>query len=337
MKIGPIAVLAAIALVPVGIADAEPVQLKFADPIPPTGFLHTQAFVPWTDEVNKATDGAIEVKLYPGPAIANLGNVYDRVINGVADIGWGNFAPITTQFPKSNVATLPFESKTGAESSMGFWRLFATGVIADEYHQVKVLGLTTFPGIYLHGKKSLQSMADLKGMKIATEGRVTTQSLENLGASPVHMGVGELYQSLSRGTIDAIAIAWPAIPAFKLIEVTTHHLEVPLGNDSGFVAMNKGSYARLPQKGREVIDRLSGEAMSIRLMKVIDAAVASSRAMAQNAPGHSVERLAPEEEARWAAKVAPAIDEWARSTPDGVRVLNAFRDEVKKIRAGGKS
>jgi hypothetical protein len=93
----------------------------------------------------------------------------------------------------------------------------------------------------------------------------------------------------------------------------------------------------LPQKGREVIDRLSGEALSLRLMRVIDAAVASSRSRISETPGQSVTRLAPDEEARWAAEVAPAIEEWTRATPDGARVLAAFREEVKRIREmGGK-
>jgi TRAP-type C4-dicarboxylate transport system substrate-binding protein len=334
MKFAYVPALAAAALC--AQAVAEPVQVKFADPIPPTGFLHTQAFVPWVEEVNAAAAGAIEVKLFPGPAIANLGNVYDRVLNGVADIAWGNFAPVTTQFPKSNVATLPFETRSGTESSLGFWRVFANGTIADEYQAVKVLALTTFPGIHLHGKKAVRTMDDLKGMKISAEGRVTTQSLENLGATPVHMGVFEVYQALQRGTIDAVAIAWPAVPVFKLVEVTSHHLEAPFGNDSGYVVMNKDSYGRLPEAGRAAIDKLSGEALAERLRAVIDAAVASSRAMAEKTSGHVVEKLAPEEDARWAAKVAPAVDEWAKSTPDGARVLAAFRAEVRKIREGEK-
>jgi TRAP-type C4-dicarboxylate transport system substrate-binding protein len=333
MGIAPVFAIAA-TLVASAAPSAEPIQLKFADPIPPTGFLHTQVFVPWTEEVNAAAAGVIEVKLFPGPAIANLGNVYDRTINGVADIAWGNFAPVTTQFPRTNVATLPFEARTGAEASLGMWRLFESGVITPEFHQVKVLALTTFPGIYLRTRKPILTMADLKGMKITAEGRVTTQSLENLGATPVHMSVGELYQSLSRGTVDGAAIAWPAVPVFKLFEVTSHHLEVALGNDSGYVIMNKESYARLPQRGRDVIDRFSGEALTRRLMTVIDSAIATARGRTEAMPGQVIAKLAPDEEARWAARVAPAIEGWTRSTPDGAAVLAAFREEVRKIRAG---
>jgi TRAP-type C4-dicarboxylate transport system substrate-binding protein len=315
-------------------AAAEPVQLKFADPIPPQGFLHTQAFVPWTDEVNRAAEGAIEVKLFPGPAIANLGNIFDRVLNGVADIGWGNFAAVTTQFPKSNVATLPFETRTGAEASMGFWRLYEKGVIAEEYERVRVLALTTFPGAHLRAKKNVQSLADLRGMKIAAEGRVVNTAIELLGGTPVHQGLMDFYQSLQRGVLDAVVVAWPAILPFKLNEVVTHHIEVPLGNDSGYVIMNKESYARLPEKGRQAIDRFSGAVFAERLMKVIDAAIVTSRNAIGAMPGQTIVRLAPEEEQRWAARVAPAIEEWTRSTPNGAQVLAAFREEVKKIREG---
>ena len=49
--------------------------------------------------------------------------------------------------------------------------------------------------------------------------------------------------------------------------------------------------------------------------------------------------LTPQEEARWKKVVAPVSAEWAKETPDGQKVLQAFRAEVaayEKSRAAKK-
>jgi len=330
----PVALALAAALSVASAASAqEPIQLKFAIPTPPISSV-SKGLQPWAEEVNKASDGTVQVQLFLGPTVATIFNAYDRVLNGVVDMAFGNFGPLASQFPKTAVVTLPFESRTGKESTLGFWRIYANGTIADEYVKVKPIALLTFPGVYLHGKRPIRNLEDLKGMKVAAQGRVITRALENLGASPVALTVADLHQALMRGTIEFAGTAWSAIPSFKLDEVTTYHLEVPLGTDDVYVVMNKDFYARLPDKARAAVDKTTGEVMVRNMIGVIDGATNGARSMVAGLAGHTVAQLAPDEEARWAQKVAPVIEEWTNETPDGKRVLAAFRDEVKKIRAG---
>src|SRR5262249_58809834 len=41
----------------------------------------------------------------------------------------------------------------------------------------------------------------------------------------------------------------------------------------------------------------------------------------------------PEEEAGWKERAKPGVDAWVASTPDGAKVLAAYRAEIAKIRA----
>jgi len=332
------AIAIAIACVALGIAVGpahadDPVLIKFAIPTPPQSPT-SMGLQGWAEETSKASAGALQIQTFLGPTVATIFNAYDRVLNDVVDIGFGNFGPLATQFPKSAVVTLPFESRTGRESTLGFWRLYANGTIASEYSKVHPIALLTFPGVNLHGKKPVHNLAELKGLKVAAQGRVITKAVENLGATPIATAVAEFYTALQRGTIDYVATAWTALPTFKLHEETSYHLEVPLGTDNVYVVMNKASFDRLPQKLKTLIDEKAGIPLQERMIKVIDGSTNGARTMVRGLPGHTIASLAPEEEQRWAALVAPVIDEWARETPDGVRVLAAFRDEVKKIRAG---
>jgi len=315
-------------------ALADPVEVKFAYPSAPNNALFAQGAEGWAKDVTEASGGTIVVKVFPGGVLGDNTNMYDRITGGVVDIGLAVFGPVSSVFPKTNVGTLPFETKNHREDALALWRLYETGVIADEFTKVKPLGFIVFPPLVLHAKKPIHVLADMKGLKVSVEGRVLSTLMPRLGAAPISLQPGELYQSLQRGLVDAVAQGWPSVPTFHLDEVTNFHLEVPLGNNTGFVFMNKDSYAKLPEKGRAAIDKFAGESYVLRLAKADDAMEARGRDATAAMKDQTIASLAPEEEARWKALVAPVTEEWVKATPDGARVLAAFRSEVVAIRAG---
>ena len=327
MKIAFAAAIAAALLYPAVAPVAETTQLRFAYPGPPNTPYNTKVFTPWAEEVTKASGGAAEVKIFAGPTLGTNQNLYDRIIAGVADIGFGVFGPLSSQFPQANVATLPFESRTEGEAAEALWRLYDKGVISGEFSKVKVLALMAFPGLVIHAKRPIQTLADIKGMKISVEGRVLSAAMEQLGAVPISLTPAELYESLQRGMVEAAPQGWPSVPTFHLTEVTSYHLEVPIGMNTGYVFMNKDSYARLPAQGRQAIDGLSGETFVRRISKAGDEIESDARDATKAMKGQTVASLAPDEEARWKDRLAPITAAWVKETPDGAKVLAAFRAE----------
>lgn len=315
-------------------AFADPVQVKFAYPSAPNNALFADGAQGWADAVNRESNGAIEVKVFPGGVLGDNTNMYDRITGGVTDIGLAVFGPLSSVFPKTNVGTLPFETKNHREDALALWRLYEKGVITDEFTKVKPLGFIVFPPLVIHAKKPIHDLADMKGLKISVEGRVLSNVMPRLGATPISLQPGELYPSLQRGLVEAVAQGWPSVPTFHLDEVTNFHLEVPLGNNTGYVFMNKDAYANLPPQGRAAIDKLSGEAYVQRLAGADDKMEASGRDVTKNMAGQTIASLEPAEEARWKALVDPVTDEWVKATPDGAKVLAAFRAELLAIRAG---
>jgi TRAP-type transport system periplasmic protein len=312
-------------------AKADPVQIKFAYPSAPNNALF-QGMQGWADDVNKAANGAIEIKLFPGGVIADNSNMYDRVTGGVADIGFAVFGPVSSVFPKTNVGTLPFEARNHREDALALWALYEKGIIKDEFTKFHPLAFVVFPGLVIHSKKPIHTLADVKGMKISVEGRVLSQMIPRLGAAPISLQPGELYQSLQRGLVDAVPQGWPSVPTFHLDEVTNFHLEVPLGFNTGYVAMNNDSYAKLPPEAKAAIDKLSGKVFVERLVAADDTMQAVGRDATKALPGQTIAQLDPAEEARWKEAVAPVTEDWVKSTPDGAHVLAAFRDEVTAVR-----
>jgi len=310
-----------------GTAQAEPTSLRFAFPAPPTSWVNTKGADLWIKEVEAASQGTLEVKLFPGLQLGTVRNLYDRTIAGVVDIAFGTFGELTGQFEKTNVTVLPFETTNCFAAATSLWRLFETGLIADEFGKVKVLTLFTFPGYVLSTTKPVRTMEDMAGLKVATTARGTAQGVQLLGGAPVSLTPPEIYPAIQRGVAAGTIISWVAVPIFKIDEVTKYELDTPFGFGPSYFFMNKEVFAKLPDAAQKAIDKYSYAALTDRLAKAcVGTGTESREALATR--GHVVSDLTPAEAERWKKLLAPITEEWVKATPDGAAVLAAYRKEV---------
>ncbi|HEY3917481.1 MAG TPA: TRAP transporter substrate-binding protein [Stellaceae bacterium] len=323
----------AVAAAPAVASAEDAVTLKFGFPAPITSYVNTDGMAPWIDAVEKASGGTLKIKLFAGETLASVRNVYERTLSGVSQISFGIFGPYAGQFPRTQVADLPFLSPNATVSSVALWRVYASGLLAPEYRNVKVLALFNFPSAVLNTHKPIATLDDLKGMKIAVSSRTAADVMQALGASPVTLTPPETYEGISRGVADGADIAWTAVRTFRLAEVTKYHLDAPLGEAPAFVFMNKATYASLPAKAKAAIDKYSGESFSQKLGMANEVAGAGEAKTVAAQPGQSVTKLSPAQYAVWEARIQPVIDAWVKPTPDGAKVLAAYRAEIQKIAA----
>lgn len=315
-------------------ALAQPVVLKFAPTVPPGNITYDKIWAPWAKRINDAAAGEFTIELV-GPAIATTTNVWERTVNGVVDIGSIVLGPSGLPFTKSNVTNLPGIMALDAPASVALWRLYAKGLIAEEYKDVKVLALTAGPRLGLTSTKPIARLEDLKGAKVRAIGKVSADVLTALGASPIALPFGEVYQSLSRGVISGGVVSNMSIVAFKSSEVAKHHtFDVPMGMSPLALVMNKQSYAKLSPKGKAIIDKFSGESESLHLGTAWGQFDETQRAELRAKPDQQFHTLNPQEVARWKAAMEPVYAQWVKETPDGARLLETLRTEYANALAG---
>jgi len=314
-------------------AADQVVALKLAFPPPPVSFFNGQVLAPWGKEIEEATKGAVTVQIFVGPTLATFGNVYDRVTNGVVDLGWGLHGPYGTKFQKSSVTTLPGFQTTGPQCTTALWQLIATGVIADEYSAVKPLAIGCFPGSSFISQKPVRTTDDFKGLKVGVGSKMLGEEMSLLGAAPVTMTTSEVYQSLQRGLIDVSAIGWAAVAAFKLHEVSKNGFEAPLGHSTNFLLMNKESFAKLPADAQRVIEAKSGAPLAERMGNAGHQETQHGRHMVEQIPGYTISTMPPADLSKLQKTMQPLVDEWVKTTPDGARVLAAYKAELAKVAA----
>jgi len=327
-------ILSAGALWTAPVPAAEPVQLKFGNPGAPKGHVSVKIIQPFAEQMTKDSNGTVEFKLYSGPALGTFPVIYDRIINGVADLSFGLLGPISSQFPKTQVASLPFETPNGTTGTLAMSRMLTSGAIADEWQRVKPLVIMVFPSAVIHAHKPIKALSDVQGLKFSVQSRLLAECIEKLGGAPITLAVTDLYQALQRGTVDAATIGWPATASYKLAEVSNYHLAVPVGGEVTYIAMNKDSYAKLPAAGRAAVDKNIGDHFAKHVGEILDEVDEEESAKTRAMPGQTLAKLSPDEEARWKARVAPVTEAWAKSTPDGAKVLAAYRAEIAKIAKG---
>lgn len=325
------AAAAAILFLP-GLAAAEPMQLRLAYPAPPRGLVNLWVLTPWSEEITQASDGTVDIKVFPGPSLGTFNNIYDRVQNGVADIGYGTVGAVSSQFPKTEVASLPFAADGAEQATAALWALYKRGLIADEFERVRLLSLFSYSNSTLHAKKPIKVLSDVHGLKIAVSSRVITEIVSKLGGAALAMTGAESYTAAQRGVIDAAVLPWPAIYPFKIQEVLPYHADVPLGTGAAFVVMNKESYAKLPDKGKAALDARSYDVLTERLGKASERMEFEGRDDVRKIPGQTVANLDPAEAKRWNDLLAPIAEEWVKETPNGATIYAAYREELAKAK-----
>jgi TRAP-type C4-dicarboxylate transport system substrate-binding protein len=323
------------------VAQAQPVELKLATFGPPQSYFYVEVLIPWLEQVNRDSQGTVHITYYCGGVLGNAGNMYDSVLTGSADIGWALLGSLPGKFVKSSVVELPFGYDTGEIGATALWRLYAKGLIASDFDQVKLFGLTAWPGAEVQTKsKKVTTLEEMKGLKLRAQGKWQAATVSAFGATPVSVPVDEVYQALDRGVIDGTWSSLVLTGQFRVDEIAHYFLEAPLNGGGGMLIMKKEAFDALPAEAKAAMEKNAGEIMSRALGKSNDGEVVRVRtqlaALAKQGKIDAPYMLSPEESARWKKAAEPVADAWAKAVPNGPAILARFREETAKLAAAAK-
>lgn len=162
-------------------------------------------------DITKASGGRLEVQAFVGGSVVPETKELDAVIDGVLDLcytcpmynldKWSSAGLIS-----SRPGGLPGQILTQWFDYGGGWELM-NKMMEGSNAMVLPGFLSPEPGeVFLHSKKKIETVADLKGLKIRTSGD-GGEILARMGANPIFLPGGELYEAMQRGTIDAFEYA----------------------------------------------------------------------------------------------------------------------------------
>jgi len=318
------------ALAMAGAFLALPVQatetLIFATASPPQGPISTVIFEGWADRINADGAGVVEIDVRHGFTMANPGNFYDRVKDGVVPISWGIMTTIGGRFPLTGVVELPYLTGDGESASVAFWRLYAEGHLDAEYHDIVPLFLTVFPQSGVHLSAPIASLDDLGGARVIAGSQTNSGVIQALGGVPQSINPADAYEAIQRGAADGRFVPWTAFPPFRMDEITSYHIEAPIGSAVGMVFMSREVWDSLSDDVREVIMRHSGEEQSRALGQFFDRQNSGIRSGIAGREGHTIVSPSDEQTAAWEARLEPVTEAWLDRTEGGAAILERLTE-----------
>ena len=278
----------------------------------------------FTEQVEKATGGELKIRLHlAGTLQINASNITQAVGENVVQIGddlfnSGNVAiagiprlPMLIQsyedFAKADAVLQPYIEKGFAQKG------------------TTVLASYTYPMQFIWGRKKLESLDDIKGMKLRVAQPEQGELVRRFGGVSITMSAPEVPSALDRGVVDGIftagvgAVLWKDLLKYAYVMIVNVNNSYFIVNTDAHGKLSPEIQARL-RKAAEDAARWNQDTMK--------AEEADSVQILKSA-GYTFTSARPDETARAVDAMKPYWDEWAKSRgPEVVEALGKVRAAV---------
>lgn len=300
------AILAAFSL---GAAAQERVTLKISSFTPPPHWTNSQLFQPWAKELEKKSGGKVRATLFAGnSAFGKIENQTDQVKAGATDLAWVMNGVPRGRFLRSLIMDLPFMAPDAHAATRAMWAMLPT-YLKDDYAGFKVLAITCHnAGDFFFRDRKVERIEDVKNLRIRAPSSQVQALLQHVGAVPVTMGPGQIYESLDKGAIDGLLSVYDGIRGFRLESLVKYALSAGVYVTCFNITMNQEKYDSLPPDVRKLIDDTTGERWIEAMPVLWDKNDEAGRKLALS-KGLQIVPVSAEQRARWRDQAKPVIDQ----------------------------
>ena len=223
--------------------------------------------VDFMEILEKSSDGAVTFTPFFAGELTGVGRELDALQGGAVHIAAPLLAPYHEgAFPLSDVTQLP---TYGTDSPM-VTRAFQTLLDSDEvlkdgktFYQYEIepkgirvwaIGATSAYSLSTAGK-ALEAPADFQGMPLRAGSAIHTLFLNETGSTPVTMPASNVYEALSRGTVNGLVLAISDWPAYSLEAVLKNTItDVAIGHWESYLAISNDAWDQLDDAGKKAFD-----------------------------------------------------------------------------------
>ena len=279
-------------------AVAQSVTLSFATNTPPSN-MRGDAETIFIEELEKASNGEITVIPYWGASLMEGAEILGGVRDGVADMGFVNINYYPNQLLINSAFNLFPEGPSSYENIA--WAFEEAYERIPELNQefldqgqriVYKYGVTPYAGTFT---TPVESLEDMEGLRARAASRWYLNLLEGVGATPVSLPWGDLYQALQTNSIDGVFTNIDGIHRSSLDEAAPNIFFMPdLWLAIPFIiTINEAKWQSLTPEQQEAFD-VAAENARERFSDVWDETI-DSILQAQKDAGYNVVMAADED------------------------------------------
>lgn len=307
-------------------APTKPIELSLAGFTPATS-VAGQVAEAWAKGIEEATGGRVVITRYWGGTLLKGKNMYEGVIEGIADTGYCVFGYTPGRFPLWEAMSLAIGFTNTRVSNRVQWEVYQK-FKPKELADTKVCSLFTCSPSSIWSKVPIRTLEDFQGVEIRATGHVA-RMVKALGGTPVGAPQPEVYEMLAKGIVDGTWSSVDVIKSYKQADVTDYLTLNGLYVSPFYLVMNLDTWNSLPADIQKIIDDFAEEHMEIAA-KLWDEKHEEGLQYAKD-QGLETITLSPAELARWKEAVKPVLDDYVARMEAAGLPGREFLDELIRL------
>lgn len=241
-------------VVGIGMMVSNAFGLTWDMPTPyPDKTFHTQNIAAFADEVSKATDGALAIKIHSAGSLYKHPEIKNAVRGGQVPIGEFFLSTLANDHQAFGIDSQPFVATNYVEARM-LWEA-QKPVITTLLDKEGLMPLFSVPwppqGLYT--KKAINTVDDLKGIKFRAYNPTLELFANKIGAAPTQVEVPDIPQAFATGRVEAMITSPSTGANSKAWDFVTHYTDIQAWVPKNIVVVNKRAFRKLDPAVQEAV------------------------------------------------------------------------------------
>ena len=226
----------------------------------PAGNFHTENIQQFAADIDKATAGKLKITVHSNASLFKAPEIKRAVQGGQAQAGEILLVNFENEDPLYGVDGIPFLA-TSYGSAFKLYK--ASRKALDEKFAkqgMKVLFAVPWPPQGIYSKRTLNSMADMKGLKWRAYSPATSKIAELVGAQPVTVQAAEVSQALATGVIDSMMTSGATGYDSKTYEHVKNYYDTQAWLPKNAVIVNQKAFDALDKATQAAVLKAAADA-----------------------------------------------------------------------------
>jgi len=301
------------------------INLRLASPSP-TGSNMVRGYEKFVEIVEEKSGGKVKIKLFSNAVLGSDRATLEAAQSGTLDMASCSSPNMASFAREYMIFDLPFV--TYPEYQKNLYAALDSGELGKRLETVaEGIGLKTIMYSeygyrkYVSAKKPLNSIADLKGLKVrTTDSPIEVAVAKALGMSPAPIAWGEVYTALQQGTVDAEGNNYEHLVNAKHIEVLKYAMDSNHNYSMHLLMMNKQRFDELPAAVQKLLMESAREALDWQRAITVEHEAKAEKAMLD--AGITIHRLTDEQRAELVKATRVVWDEFKNElNPEMLQLL----------------
>lgn len=233
-------------------SSAQAASWDMPTPYPDKTF-HTQNIIQFAQDVEKATNGALKIKIHSAGSLFKHPEIKNAVRGGQVPIGEFFLSRLSNEQAVFGADSQPFLA-TNYTDALRLWDA-QNPVVSELLDKQGLMPLFSVPwppqGLYT--KKEIKSINDLKGIKFRAYNATLEKLANKVGAAPTQVEVPDIPQAFTTGRVEAMITSPSTGANSKAWDFVTHYTDIQAWVPKNIVIVNKKAFRKLDEPTRKAL------------------------------------------------------------------------------------